>query len=277
MARGLWATATSPPLIVTCFVAVFGMWAAFTAFLQVFTVSPAAMVWFLALPPIHSFLELQSLSAVGQSPIFAVLFGGALVVVQAFLFGFWIALIDGALQGRPQTRAEARAAARAAGRHLQRLIGIEAGFLALVVLIRVIDVVFAGLGLGLLGAIAAMTAGLYFLIFAPIAVMTDDLTVSTAVRASMRAARLPGSRHVVLTFGYVIAALLVQSTSATARVSAATPSILTWAYVLLVNFLNLTVLAAFVYRWRMVRPGIALDEPPARPRRPLFSRRPSAG
>jgi hypothetical protein len=276
MARGLWATATSPPLIVTCFLAVLGMWAAFTAFLQVFTVSPAAMVWFLALPPIHSFLELQSLSAVGQSPILAVLFGGALVVVQAFLFGFWIALIEGSLLGRPQTWAEARAAARSAGRHLQGLIGIEAGFLALVVLIRVVDVIFVGLGLGLLGAIAAMTAGLYFLIFAPIAIMTDDLSVSTAVRASVRGARLPGSRHVILTFGYVIAALLVQSTSATARISPATPSILTWAYVLLVNFLNLTVLAAFVYRWLMVRPGIAFDvAPPARPRRALFSRRPT--
>jgi hypothetical protein len=107
--------------------------------------------------------------------------------------------------------------------------------------------------------------------------MTDDLSVSTAVRASVRGARLPGSRHVVLTFGYVIAALLIQSTSATARISPATPSVVTWAYVLLVNFLNLTVLAAFVYRWLMVRPGIAFDAvPPARPRRALFSRR-SAG
>jgi hypothetical protein len=279
MARGLWATATSPPLIVTCFLAVLAMWAAFTAFLQVFTVSPAAMVWFLALPPIHSFLELQSLSAIGQSPILAVVFGGALVVVQAYLFGMWIALIDGALHGRPQDWSAAKDAARTAAGHLQTMIGIEAGFLALVVLIRVLDVLFVGLGLGLLGAIVAMSAGLYFLIFAPVAVIHDGLGVRDAVRASVRGARLPGSRHVVLTFGYVILALLVQSTSATTRVSPATPSILTWAYVLLVNFLNLTVLAAFVYRWLMIRPLLDVGPAgePSAGRRPWFSGRPSAG
>jgi hypothetical protein len=95
----------------------------------------------------------------------------------------------------------------------------------------------------------------------------------------VRAARLPGSRHVVLTFGYVVVALMVQSTSATARISPATPSIITWVYVLLVNFLNLAVLAAFVYRWLMVRPGLALDrtaEPSTR-RRPWRSRTRSAG
>jgi hypothetical protein len=264
--------------VVSCFVAVLAMWAAFTAFLDVFTVSPAAMVWFLALPPVHSFLELQSLSALGQSPLVAVGFGAALVVVQAFLFGFWIALIQGSLHGRPQDWAAALGAAGAARRHLPAMIGIEAGFLALVVFIRVLDVVFVGLGLGLLGALAAMTAALYFAIFAPIAVITDGFTVRAAFRASVRAARLPGSRHVVLTFGYVIVALVVQSTSATARISPATPPILTWAYVLLVNFLSLTVLAAFVYRWLMVRPGLSLDqiEAAATTRRPWLARRPSA-
>jgi hypothetical protein len=52
---------------------------------------------------------------------------------------------------------------------------------------------------------------------------------------------------------YITLTLFVSVVTPGSRVAAATPSLGVWLFVLFVSFLHLSVLAAFVYRWLLLR------------------------
>jgi hypothetical protein len=198
-----------------------------------------------------------------------VLFGGGLVAARALLTGFWVALIVGSLRGEPQGWQSIGPAMHRAVRRLSTLIGAEAGFLALAVLMRIVDLLTFGIGIGPLGTIAVLMGGVYFLVFVPIAVIVDDLDLRSAASRSTRAARIPGRQHLLLALGYVFVILVTQSISPVGRIAPATPTILIWIYGLFVSFVNMLVLAAFTYRWLAVHDSADVLErvaprPPAR-------------
>ena len=113
------------------------------------------------------------------------------------------------------------------------MVGLEGAYLALTLL----AVSVAGSFLGELGVIAALVGGLYFLAFSAIAAVVEGASARVAARLSFRGARLPGPRHMLLTFSYLAVALFLSLVTPSSRVSQATPSFQVWAYVLFVNFL----------------------------------------
>ncbi len=119
-------------------------------------------------------------------------------------------------------------------------------------------------GLGQIALLAGPLAGLHFLVFAPVTAIVDGTSYRDAIRFSARAARLPGKSHLALTFAYF--ALAMFAASALPPFGQATPTVGTWAIVLLVTFLHVMVLAAFVYRWFAVRDVVPKGPATPRPR-----------
>jgi len=109
--------------------------------------------------------------------------------------------------------------------------------------------------------------GLYYLGFAPIAVIVDGVGYREAVRRSARAARLPGGGHLPLVFGYFAFCLFLYSSTPASVVSPATPSILTWSFALLSTYLHVGMLGALTYRWMAVRERAAEVPAPGERRR----------
>src|SRR5439155_12710130 len=114
---------------------------------------------------------------------------------------------------------------------------------------------------------------LYFLILGPVVAVSEGLGLRAAVERSVRTARTPGSQQGVVVGAYLAITVVVVLFSPTSRVSQATPTIQVWLYGLFVTFLHVGYLAAFVYRWLLLKDQI--PEPRVREERPrgLLGRR----
>jgi hypothetical protein len=264
VARGLRVVGGSPLLVISSFLAVLALWSAFAAFGVVLAATPGFMGMLVSLPPMHTlFLDIQVLLAGGaSSPIKGIALAVGLIVVRAALMGFWISLILQRLDrdgdrgdpagpdqpGRGWT-GEARAALRRMAGSFGPLVGVEAGFFALAIV-----TLFLAVGLlGQFAAIGGLLAGLYFFVFAPIAVITERTGLRGGYLLAVKAARLPGPKHLVATASYVALSLMVSVFAPPSPVAAATPSVATWLFVLFVSFLHMIALATFTYRWLVVR------------------------
>jgi len=263
LARGLAAVGASPALLVSSFLGVLVFWLAFSAYVGVLAaVPPALMVLFESLPPLHSLaVDIQFLAA-GRTTSAAVpvAFAAGLLVVRAALSSFWISLILDALEPRPIRRNSLREAAARAARSLPAMIGIELGFIALIVLSLMIAGTFLGASFGQIGVILALVGGTYFFVFAPVIAVAERRSARASIPLALRTARLPGPRHLVFTVGYIALSLFVSQAVPGSRGAQATPSFQVWVYALFVNFLHVSVLAALVYRWLAVRDYVLSQE-----------------
>jgi len=147
-------------------------------------------------------------------------------------------------------------------RVLPGVLAFEAGFL-LVALVGYAIIPSLGPGIGQLGLIAILIATMYFFIFIPLALVTEGGDLRTAVRASIRAARLPGSRHLLFTTGFLMLSIFLSLATPGSVVAVATPSLAVWVYVLFASFIYATVFGAFAFRWLVVRDRV-MDEVAAR-------------
>jgi hypothetical protein len=261
VAQGLRIVGGSPVLLISSFLAVLGLWLAFTAVGVVLAAAPGFMGMLLSLPPAHNLvLDIGVLFAGGGSnPISGTILVAGLLVVRAALTGFWIALILERLQTDPAEDPDAATGAGTGwrgqvGRAIRRmvqcfgsLVGVEAGFFTLA-----IGIVLLASGLGQL-ALIAVIGGLYYLVFAPIAAVAEGVGLRAAFLLSFRAARLPGPRHLAATTSYVALTLVSSVFAPASRVAAATPSLAVWLFVLFATFLHMTALATFTSRWQFVR------------------------
>jgi hypothetical protein len=250
-----------------------------------------------SLPPVHSFLDIQFL--VTASRVYpastTIALGAALIVLRTALMAFWLATIleeQGRLQrprieraqGEPVSGEPAQSESpeaddrfpslapvlrRAAGGFVP-MLGVEAGFALLVYGFSVV----LGLFLGSLGLIGGFVGSMYFLAYAPVVAIAERATPREAARLASRAARIPGRQHMTFAVLYLLLAILLISTTPTSLAAPSTPSILVWGYVLFVSYLHVSVLAAFAYRWLVLREAV-LAGPIAtpRPRRLLGSPR----
>ncbi len=129
----------------------------------------------------------------------------------------------------------------------------------------------AQLLLGSLGGfvfVGALVGGVYFLSFAPVIVIRDRAPAREALGQSVRASRLPGSRHVGLVMLYFFLAYFAFSFIPGGAL-VLNPSVQTWSLVLASSVFHMVVLAAFAYRYGVVED----DVPPPRPRpqrQPIF-------
>ncbi|MBI2238845.1 MAG: hypothetical protein HYU54_10040 [Actinobacteria bacterium] len=126
--------------------------------------------------------------------------------------------------------------------------------------------VFLGPGIGLLGSMALLVGGLYFLAFAPVAAIREGRGLQETLRRSARTGRLPGGRHLLLVTLYFVLALPVMGAVVPggSRLTA-NPGLGVWVFVLAANVVHLVFMAAFAYRWMVVEAEI--PEQPVRRRR----------
>jgi hypothetical protein len=252
IARGLAAVGGSPALLSSVFLGVLALWFLYSSYAGILAPSPAAMVLLVSLPPVHSLLDIQLLaSGHVASATATVAFGAGLLILRALLVTVWVSL---ALERLGEHEGSfGRPSLGVALRRFGNILVVEAGLMGVAVGSLVIASGFLGASLGALGVIGALIGGLYFLVYTPVAVVADGLTVRAAVRASIRAARIPGPRHMLIVFGYLAVTLFMSVSTPGSRVAQATPSFMVWALVLFVSFLHVAVLASFVYRWLAIR------------------------
>jgi hypothetical protein len=106
-----------------------------------------------------------------------------------------------------------------------------------------------------------LLASLVLLVFAPFVAVVEGSSVRTAIRKSVRAAFLPGSRHLLLALSYFLLALIaIQAIHPTGDSFTVNPSWLAWVVVFAMNFVHLVFFAAFGFRYMVVEP-IVPDEP----------------
>lgn len=239
----------SPLLLVITSVAVLGLWLGFSGYGVIRSATPQAMVLLVSLPPLHTLLDLNFLAGGRTVPAVQVVTSSAgLVMVRAALMAVWVSLIWGLLRGGSED-VDLRSSFRRAARSFVPLVGLEIAFLML----ATASIFLVSSFLGALGVILTLVAGLYFFSFAPVIAVVEGERTLRAAQLSIRAARVPGPQHLLFTTAYLALTLFLSVVVPGSRVAAATPSVAVWAYTLLVGFLHVSVLAAFTYRWLLIR------------------------
>jgi len=264
--RGMLAVIGQPIIVVVTVALVALSW--FGLLALGFEGTPGRLVAVLALPPISTYFDLGTGSAIyGIAPGLLVFLGVTLVlrtIIVSALTGMILESLEddrvsmyGVLRG-------VRALPTVLTVHVISFSIIIAGNLILPIL---------GPGIGFLGFVAALVAGLYFLGFAPFAAIREGRPVIEELRRSARAAMMPNTRHLVLCSLYFFLALpVVVGFSPAGSEITANPTLLTWTFAFVVNVVHLGFFAAFAYRWVVAEHDV--PEQPVRRRAP--ARTPSA-
>jgi len=249
LARGMSVVGRSPLLLVITFLAALGLWLGFSGYGVIQSATPQAMVLLVSLPPLHTLLDLNFLAG-GRtvSAVQVVTSSAGLVMVRAALMCVWVSLIRESVQGGPEP-VDVRSSLRRAARSFVPMVGLEIAFLVL----ATASIFLVSSFLGSLGVILMLVAGLYFFSYAPVIAVVEEERTLRAAQLSIRAARVPGPQHLLFTTAYLALTLFVSVVVPGSRVAAATPSLAVWAYTLLVGFLHVSILAAFTYRWFLIR------------------------
>ncbi|HEX2088468.1 MAG TPA: hypothetical protein VHI54_00845 [Actinomycetota bacterium] len=254
LARGMRAVGTSPGLLVTTFLGALALWLGYSGYGVDLAASPSGMILLESLPPFQSFLDVQLLAAGRPASAGSIIgLGLAVMAARALLVTVWITLILRSLGAAEPRGEEAELLARPTVRSYGVMLGIQAVLLVFMFAALTVAPAFLGVQLGQLGVIIALLAGIYLFVFAPVIAITEGVGLREAFRLSIRAARIPGPRHMVLTFSYVAFSLFILATAPVSPVFDATPSIVVWLYALFVAFLHVSVLAAITFRWLFVR------------------------
>jgi hypothetical protein len=267
LGRGLLAVASQPSLVGLAIALVVAAWIGLI--MLGFEGSPGRTVDLLAMPPISTYFDLGTGASVfGFGSSFLVFIGLALLV-RAIVTSVLTGMILESLEAGRVTLAGA-------------ILGLRAFPTALAVSVLSFSLIVAGNivfpilgpGIGFLGFVAALVAGLFFLGFAPAAAIREGRGVTESLRRSGRAAMLPGGRHLLLCTLYFFLALpVVVGFAPGGGEISANPSLVTWVFVLGVNVLHVAFMAAFAYRWVIAEPEVP-EQPVPRRRQPA---RASAG
>ncbi|HEY2803757.1 MAG TPA: hypothetical protein VGJ67_07545 [Actinomycetota bacterium] len=261
---GVIAVTTTPLLLAIPFLFVFLLWT--TLVLLGLQVPPSGLVDAMGIPPISTVFDFGVAQAIfGYAPSSLLLaFGIAVVraVVLAILAGLMIDVLEGS---RPSMYGLLRGI-----RAIPTVVAVN--FLIITATVFGTQLfVLLGPGLSLLGSLAVLIGGLYFLVFAPASAVREAKGVQESIRRSGRAARLrfPGGSHLIMVMVYFLVGLPLLLFAA-GRVpggsdATANPSVAVWALVLVATFVHMVFLAAFFARFMGVEPEIP-DKPVRRSR-----------
>jgi hypothetical protein len=256
--RAVRALAASPAirLLALGFVPLFWL-GLVAAGLEVF---PRTFVEALALPPISSFYSdwLIPASIYGQSVVLLVATIVA-TVVRALVWSVLVGMILEALEFGTVTWVGVLQGLRAFRSILAIML---ASVLAIILSIQVLPIVLGSIGI--LAFTFVLAGGIYLLPFAPAAAVRGQLRPGEAMRRSARAARLPGSRHVVLTILYFFVVLLLVAFVPGGAIVTANPPLAEWLWVLGGTVVQMVALAAFCERWLAVEDQVPTAPPPRR-------------
>jgi hypothetical protein len=242
-------------ILMVAFLGAFAGWSAFS--MVGAEPSPRLMVNLMALPPVHVYFDLVVVRTAAQSTVSAAVLILSIGAARAVIVGLLALLIVGTLrEGRPEVGNSLRRLPRTAFK-LFLLFSIEvAGLLTVPSLVQTIG----GVGLAVLGLLATLTIGLHFLAFAPVIAATEGGQTVQVLRRSVRAARLPGTRHLLFVVAYFAFVFWVATVTPTAAIAPATPDAMVWAFTLLATFIHAAALGALAFRWLAVREDPAVSE-----------------
>jgi hypothetical protein len=223
--------------------------------------------------PFSYLYSLLAFSPIGTSVDWSVsanVFGGAaqfgvlgFLVVRALLVG----LVTTIAVERYRTGTVSRWAVARAFRILPTTITVNVAGFALLVIAQLL-LAFLGPGLGLLGVVAAMVAGVYFFAFAPTIAADEDRKMPAVMQRSIRAARLPQSGNLTLAGLYTLGATAVVLAPTPGSLIGVNPTIGAWVAVLIANLLHAAILATFSFRYLCVADAVPeAPAPAARSRR----------
>lgn len=254
VARGFRVVGSSPPILATAFLSLLVTWGVFVAMGS--EVGPRTLSLLVSTPPVHVFTDAPVALAPRSTGVFSVLAVAGLAALRGLMFGLLILLIA-------RTLREGGASMRAALGELPR-VSVVVGVLYLVQF--GLAVAALQLLVGFLGQLAVLTiaAALYFLVFAPIVAGAEGEGPRQALRRGLRAARLPGTRHLSMVMAYFLLLFYSGAIAPFGLLTPATPSIAVWAYGLTMTFVHVSVLASFVYRWIEVRDEVPQVPSPQR-------------
>lgn len=228
-------------------------WGVFAALGQ--APAPPLLAVLLAVPPAHLVADLSVVFGV-EGGVMVLVALAVLGVVRAVTFGPMILLMrDWLEEGRPDLR-----------RALRRLpAGLSGLFTVFLIEAGVMYGLFPLIG-GFLGQLAplAVVAALYFLAFVSVVAVVEGGRLQTSFRRGFRAARLPGTRHLTLVMAYFLVFFYAAAVSPFSFATPATPSVLVWAFALIVTLIHAGVLGSLVYRWLVVRDQVPAEPGPRR-------------
>ena len=265
MAAGARTVLGSPGLVLSIMVVVLALWFGLLAIGLDHV--PLYYQNLLALPPLSSFFDLNIVFTVAGSGWGTIAMVVALTVVRSVIFAIFTSLIV--------ERLDAGRASFDGVRRGFRCVPPFAGiFFVQITLIYVAQGLVQVLGASIGGLLffAALVGGVHFLAFAPIIVVRNATTARSALGTSIRAARLPGSRHVGLVLLYFTVAFLAPSFVPMSSAYTVNPAVVTWAVLLAVSIFHFVIIAALAYRFGVIED----DVPPPAPKRQrtsLFARR----
>lgn len=255
LARGFRSVGRSPEILAVAFLSLLATWAVFVALGP----EPGArlLALLMALSPAHVFSDIPV--AAGTGSALAALAGViALGAVRAVTFGLLTLLTVSAVRSDPPELRDA----------VRRLPRVAASLFALYVVEVAAAVVLLQVLVGVLGpfAIVAVVGALYFLIFAPVVVAVEGSSAREGLVRSMRAARLPGPRHLALVLVYFLVLYYGSSVSPFGPLSPATPTIPIWSFALAATVVHMGFLGALAFRWIAVRELVPARQPPQKGR-----------
>ena len=258
LARAVLALGASPWILVIGLLFAGGLWLSMVAAgLEVF---PRTLVEALALPPVSSFYAdwLIPASISGQSVgTLAVIVVITVVraVVWSVLAGMVLEAIEYGSVGLVGILQGLRAFRTILALMLASLFAILASILVLPAILGTI---------GLLVFTFVLAGGIYLFPFVPAAAIRGNLAPAEAFRRSARAARLPGSRHMVLAVLYFFVVLLLVAFVPGGSFVTANPSVAQWLWNLGGTVVQLVFLAAFCERWLAVEAIVPTGPAPRR-------------
>jgi hypothetical protein len=265
---GLIAVTTAPLLLAIPFLFVFLLWTALV--LLGLQVPPSGLVDAMGIPPISTVFDFgvsQAIFGYAPSSLFlAFVIAVARAIVLAIVSGLMIDVLEAS---RPTMYGLLRGI-----RAIPTVVAVN--FLIITATVFGTQLfVLLGPGLSLLGSLAVLIGGLYFLVFAPASAVREARGVQEAIRRSGRAARLrfPGGSHLIMVMVYFLVGLPLLLFAAGRMPggsdATANPSIAVWALVLVATFVHMVFLAGFFARFMGIEPDI--------PDKPVRRQRPTRG
>jgi len=263
--RGFITAAGTPGIVVAIALVVYLEWA--LAVLFGFQGPFAVFVNALAIPPVGTSFDFQ----IAQG-VFGVQ-GGLFAVLGFVAFrGIVVALFTGAIVDVLQTGSASRWSLVRGMRAIPTAIATSVASMGLVTVAIFIGPLL-GLGLGALLQVGALVAGIYLFVFAPTIAVAEGRGMPECMSRSIRAGRMPGSGNLGFAVLYVIPtiALLVAPGKPGSDVGV-NPSIGAWIFVLAINLLQISMLAAFSFRYLSVADEVPDPVRQARPERTARAR-----
>jgi hypothetical protein len=268
-ARGLATVLATPVLVASIPVVLLVEWITLLAFgVQ----GPFAwLATTFGVPPIPTYVDTTLASSVfsqvGRSGVGAGLI--PLVAITAFLLvtaGLQAAVTTVAVE-RLRTGSASVWAARRALHVLPVTVGVAVANLGVLIVSQFASLF--GPGIGLLVFMGVLVGGVYLLAFAPAIAADEDHPFAVTMAKAVRAARMPGSNNILLATLYVVPSIATISAIGFTTLPGSTidvnPSVGAWAAVILLNLLQMAVVATFAFRYLSVA-DVVPDAPARRER-----------